>query len=314
MRSRLLLAAALCVLCSRNVDAVTVTATKSVVLDATGTLVTYEIVASNPDASSASAFVVDTVPATITNLAAQILRGGGSVSIDHPTGSVWWTGVTIPAGGSAAIRLTGQVRSGAPDGLLISNQATVQYDSDGNGSEDASTATNVAAFAVPSRTIRATIEKSVVTPLPVVAGSGPGNLHFRVRVTASPSNERAAWLTIAESPQSVDGFEIHSVTPGSGQWNAATREWTTDPIPPGGSATLDVVTTVGASAPSSVSNTASLVTSAFHLVPAPPATASASVEQAPAPGAAAVPALDPRAAVLLALLLALVAVRCAGRV
>lgn len=127
-----------------------VTAGKSVVLAANGVGVTYQIDASNFGSSSVNAFAVDNVPATIVNLQATVLSGGGTVSIDHATGSVWWTGISIPANGTATLVITGSVRSGAPPGTVVSNQATVQYDSDGNGTEDTAVATNIATFVVPS--------------------------------------------------------------------------------------------------------------------------------------------------------------------
>ena len=259
-----------------------VTAGKSVVLDPPGVGVTYQIDAVNSSSSAVNAFVVDVVPGTIVNVSATIVSGGGTVSIDHLTNSLWWTGISIPGNGTATLIITGSVRSGAPAGLVVSNQATVQYDSDGNGTEDSAVATNVASFTVPSRVIHAAVQKTQLTPGPIVAGSGSGNLVYRITVTASASNERAAWFTIAETPLPATGFTIDSAVPSSGTWNAATREWFTDWIPPGQSATLDVTTTVGSDAPDQVSNTASFVSGAFDFITPAPSTITSAVCVPPA--------------------------------
>jgi hypothetical protein len=244
-----------------------VTAMKSVVLDSTGVVVAYQIDVANSGASAVQAFVVDNVPATIVNVSAAIVSGGGAVSVDHGTNAVWWTGISIPANGTATLRLDGTVRSGATAGLVVSNQATVQYDSDGNGTEDTATATNVASFVVPSREIHATIQKTQLTPSPVAAGTGAGNLVYRITVTASPLNERSAYFTIAETPAAATSVTLDSATTASGTWNATTHEWSTDWILPGQSATLDVTITVNHGAPAQVSNTASMTFGAFDFVP-----------------------------------------------
>lgn len=273
-----------------------ITASETVAVDSIGVGVTYVVTVANSAAAPVAAFVVDTVPVTITNLSAVVVSGGGSVSIDHLSGSVWWTGVSVPANGSAVLRLQGNVRSGAPEGTVISNQATVQFDSDGNGTEDAAIATNVVTFAVASRDVRATLQNVQLTAGPVVAGSAPGNLVYRLTVTASPTNQRAAWFMVSVTPSAAPGFTLHSATPPSGSsWDANAMQWNTDWLAPGQSAVLDVAMTVAANAPSSVSNTASISGGAFNFVLGAGTTATATTTivaaAAPAP-VEAIPALS----------------------
>ncbi|HSU82503.1 MAG TPA: IPTL-CTERM sorting domain-containing protein, partial [Thermoanaerobaculia bacterium] len=53
------------------------------------------------------------------------------------TNTVTWNGA-IPAGGSVTVTIQATVNAGTAQGTTVSNQAAFSYDSDGNGTNDAS--------------------------------------------------------------------------------------------------------------------------------------------------------------------------------
>jgi hypothetical protein len=57
------------------------------------------------------------------------------------TNTVTWNG-GIPAGGSVTITINATINAGVANGTSISNQGTVAYDADGNGTNEASAVTD----------------------------------------------------------------------------------------------------------------------------------------------------------------------------
>ena len=57
------------------------------------------------------------------------------------TNTVTWNG-SIPAGGSVTITINATINSGVAPGTTITNQATFNYDADGNGTNEASGVTD----------------------------------------------------------------------------------------------------------------------------------------------------------------------------
>jgi len=100
--------------------------------------------------------MTDQLPSTVTLLSASATSG--TATADIPNNRVLWNG-SIPAGGSVTITIQASVNAGTA-GTPISNQATIAYDADGNGTNEASGASNAAVF----------------TPLP--AGSIPAMSHI----------------------------------------------------------------------------------------------------------------------------------------
>ena len=90
---------------------------------------------------------VDTLPSSLTLVSANASSGtatssamrGGVATLAGET--VHWNG-SIPAGGNVVITIVAQIDPSAPGGTSISNQGTVNYDADGNGTNESSLVTN----------------------------------------------------------------------------------------------------------------------------------------------------------------------------
>ena len=307
-------------------DGATITAAKTVDLEPDGSALHYTITLTNigsdpqPDVPGYHEFL-DYLPLTV--VLTSVDASSGTVTVDWPS-AVYWNG-SIDAGASVIIKVYGHVRSGAPSGSIITNQGTAFYDSNNDGSNDASVLTDdpatpggpdPTAFTVPSRAIHATLDKVELTPDPVVAGSGPGNLVYRVTVTALASNQRTAEFVIAETLPTAADVAFVSATTTSGTFDPATHQWHTGFLSPGESATLDVAMTVGSGAPVGtdvLSNTASFVWGSWELVPGGPATESTTVISSDEPitqqPGEAVPTLHPLALLVLLVTLTVVAIR-----
>ncbi len=101
---------------------------------------TYTVVLTNASThdqfDNPGAEFTDVVPAQVTVTGVSASAGTAS----HIGNTVTWNGV-VPGSGSVSIFIECVVNDGT-DGLVVSNQGTVSYDSDGNGSNDASRLTD----------------------------------------------------------------------------------------------------------------------------------------------------------------------------
>jgi hypothetical protein len=80
---------------------------------------------------------VDVLPSTLTLVSANAT--GGTVTADVPSNTVHWNG-SIPGAGFVTVTIQAVVN--ATSGTIISNQGTLHYDSDGNGTNDATVLTD----------------------------------------------------------------------------------------------------------------------------------------------------------------------------
>jgi uncharacterized repeat protein (TIGR01451 family) len=124
----------------------TVTGTKTVAgTFAPGGTITYTIILSNsgPGAQGDNPGneLTDILPASLTLVSATATSGTASTGAN----TVNWNGA-IPAGGSVTITITATISAGA-DCAPITNQGTILYDSDGNGSNETTTVTDNPAVA-----------------------------------------------------------------------------------------------------------------------------------------------------------------------
>ncbi|MEZ5543856.1 MAG: M36 family metallopeptidase [Lysobacteraceae bacterium] len=106
----------------------TVTYTVTITNSGTGTL------ADNPGDE-----FTDVLPASLTLVSATASSGTATATIG--TNTVTWNGTLAQLGGAVTITIQATINSGT-QGMLIINQGTVSYDSDGNGSNDATTLTD----------------------------------------------------------------------------------------------------------------------------------------------------------------------------
>ena len=106
------------------------TLTYTIVLHNTGTGAQFD----NPGDE-----LVDVLPSTLTLVSATASSGTAVATV--ATNTVTWNG-SVPAGGSVTVTITATISASATVGQVVSNQATVSYDADGNGSNESSTLTD----------------------------------------------------------------------------------------------------------------------------------------------------------------------------
>jgi len=127
-----------------TIDCATLTATKTAAGSFTsGSIVTYSIVISN-SGNTASADVVatdeltDVLPASLTLTGASATAGTALATL--ATNTVTWNG-SVPAGGSVTVTITATIKEGFV-GATASNQGSLSYDGDLNGSAETTTQTD----------------------------------------------------------------------------------------------------------------------------------------------------------------------------
>lgn len=130
-----------------------ITATKSIAGGAThpeGSVITYTIVLTNSgsiaQADNPGNELTDVLPASLTLVSAAASSGTAVANLG--TNTVTWNGA-IGGGGSVTITIQALVKNGT-SGTTIANQASVSYDSDGNGTNDATRLSDDPSTAAPS--------------------------------------------------------------------------------------------------------------------------------------------------------------------
>jgi uncharacterized repeat protein (TIGR01451 family) len=119
---------------------INVTASKSVngAIHAEGSQITYTIVLTNTgslaQADNPGNELTDVLPSSLTLISATATSGTAVANVG--TNTVTWNG-SIASGGTVTLTIQAFVKQGTI-GTAISNQATVSYDSDANGTNDAS--------------------------------------------------------------------------------------------------------------------------------------------------------------------------------
>jgi hypothetical protein len=73
----------------------------------------------------------------------------GTATPNVGTNTVTWNGA-IAAGGSVTITINATIKPGTAPGTVVSNQGTIAYDADGNGTNEASAVTDNPATQTPS--------------------------------------------------------------------------------------------------------------------------------------------------------------------
>jgi uncharacterized repeat protein (TIGR01451 family) len=108
-----------------------------------GGTVTYTVTISNPSATAQldnpGDEFTDVLPASLTLVSATATSG--TATPDVPNRTVHWNGTIAANGGSVTITITAIVNTGTAGGT-ISNQGTVFFDADGNGTNESSILTD----------------------------------------------------------------------------------------------------------------------------------------------------------------------------
>jgi uncharacterized repeat protein (TIGR01451 family) len=110
-----------------------------------GSTITYEVIireSSSPSVAdqqdNPGNEFIDVLPSQLTLVSAD--ASFGTVSTNTGTNTVTWNGA-IPNGEAVTITITATIHAGT-EGLTVSNQGTINYDADGNGTNEASTQTD----------------------------------------------------------------------------------------------------------------------------------------------------------------------------
>lgn len=292
-----------------------------------GKTVTYTIVITNSgtgaQADNPGDEFVDVLPSALTLIGATASSGTALATI--ATRTVTWNGA-IPVGGSVTITITASINAVAA-GTSVSNQGTVHYDADGNGTNETSLPTDD-----PSASGTANATVFVVTPplTPTLSATktvggvfAPGKtVTYAIVITNSGTGAQAdnpgdefvdvlpGELTLIGAMAS-SGTALATIATRTVTWNGA--------IPVGGSVTITITASINAVAPgTSVSNQGTVhydadgngtnETSLPTDDPSASGPANATVFFVTAPPAPIPAPLDPIALLALALMLAVVAV------
>jgi hypothetical protein len=116
--------------------------------------INYTVTLSNTNTSSqldnpGNEFI-DVLPSSLTLISASASSGSATAAVG--TNTVTWNGI-IAGSGSVTITITANIKN-VPDGTLVSNQGTISYDADGNGTNETSRLTDdpsVSSAADPTR-------------------------------------------------------------------------------------------------------------------------------------------------------------------
>ncbi len=252
-----------------NVSAVTpaavVTATKTVAgTFRVGGTVTYTVTLTNTgsgnQADNAGNEFTDVLPAGLTLVSATATSGTAATSGNTAT----WNGSLAPLGGSVTITITATVNAGT-QGTTISNQGTVSYDADGNGTNESTVLTDDPAVAGAANPTVFAVAFASVTASKTVSG-GPHAIGSTVTYTVVLNNSgNAATLNNAGSEFTdilPSGLTLvsASATGGTAVATVGTNTVTWDgSIPATGSVTITITATINASASGTISNQGTLL-------------------------------------------------------
>jgi hypothetical protein len=148
-----------------------------------GATLTYTLVLYNngttPQLDNPGDELVDVLPSSLVLVSASATSGAAVATV--ATNTVTWNG-SIPAGGSVTVTIVATVGSGAAIGQVISNQGTVYFDADGNGTNESSTVTDDPATGTvgDATAITVTLGPGGVAVVPAAGTVGLGLLAFLV--------------------------------------------------------------------------------------------------------------------------------------
>jgi uncharacterized repeat protein (TIGR01451 family) len=151
----------------------TLSATKTVAgLFRPGETITYAVVVSN--AGPAAQYdnpgneLNDVLPASLALVSATATLGTATATL--ATNTVTWNG-SIPAGGSVTITITATILTSTLPGTAVSNQATLAFDADGNGTNEAAALSDDPAVAgAADPTVFTVLSPAVLSATKVAAG------------------------------------------------------------------------------------------------------------------------------------------------
>ncbi len=120
--------------------------------------------------------LIDVLPPQLTVVDTTVVTGGGTVATDGPSNTVTWNGAIAPAG-SVVLEIEATIDPGAA-GMTISNQATIFFDGDGDGTNESTTSTEGVTTGGPT-----TFVVFAATAIPTL--DGPALLVFGLLIAVS---------------------------------------------------------------------------------------------------------------------------------
>jgi len=155
------------------VTAAALTATKTAAgTFKTGSTVTYTVVISNGGSSASpddpGHEFTDVLPAALTLVSATATSGTAVATV--ATNTVTWDG-GVPAGGSVTITITATIKPGTA-GQTVSNQGTVSFDSDLDGTNDTTVMTDDPAVGGASDPTVFVVQAATAAEIPTLSGLG----------------------------------------------------------------------------------------------------------------------------------------------
>ncbi len=235
--------------CVAFAPAAAVTATKTVAgTFRVGGTVTYTVTLTNNgtanQADNAGHEFTDILPADLTLVSATATSGTAATAGN----TVNWDGSLAPLGGSVTITITATVNAGA-QGTTISNQGTVSFDSNNDGTNDATASTDDPGVGGATDPTVFAVANAAVTGTKTVSGTFKtgGTVTYTIVLSntgsaASPDNPGNELTDTVPS-----GLTVVSATATSGTAaNAGNNVTWNGSIPAGGSVTLTINATVNA--------------------------------------------------------------------
>ena len=167
----------------------------------------------------------DVLPADLTLVAAS--ASGGTATVNTGTNTVTWNGV-VPGTDSITISIDATIKAGTED-HTITNQGTISYDADGNGTNEASALTNTDSFVVGAAALNADL--GVTKTAPDTAPSDSDLTYIITVINGGPDTATSATLTDTlqgnltfVSLSQPAGWSCNSLTPGSGGTLTCSRD------------------------------------------------------------------------------------------
>jgi uncharacterized repeat protein (TIGR01451 family) len=218
-----------------------------------GGTVTYTVTLTNSgtgvQADNSGSELTDVLPASLTLVSATATSGTAVATIG--TNTVTWDGSLAPLGGSVTITITATINPGTA-GTTISNQGTIRFDANVNGSNESTVLTDDPTVAGAANPTSFTIPgPSVITGTKSVAGSfvSGGAVVYTIVLTNSgvggqgdnPGNEFVDVLPTQlalTSATATSGAAVATIPSRTVTWNGS--------IPIGGSVTITINATINA--------------------------------------------------------------------
>jgi uncharacterized repeat protein (TIGR01451 family) len=229
-----------------------------------GTNVTYTVTLTNSgglaQADNAGNEFIDILPASLTLVSANASSGAAVATIG--TNTVTWNGALGPINGSVTITIVATINNVAP-ATVVSNQGTINYDADGNGSNESSRQTDDPGVGGASDPTNFTVTGATFTATKTKSGSSASGGAMSYTVTINNTGNAAtadnagneftdvlpAGLTLVSASAS-SGAAVATVGTNTVTWNGG--------IPAAGSVTITINATINAANGATVTNQGSV--------------------------------------------------------